>query len=304
MTKNDDIRTNLDKFGKRGWALKPYDMWGSDKPCPPRLVVNPYKGCTFQHQYCYIAPPAYRQDGFRTHLQDRIRKAKKLGLDKLVVMVSSSTDPFQPIESKYRDSHYALQELLTNDFPVLVMTRNPQTLLEEDYLEITRHPKLNIDVSIPSLEENNPDSIYYSPIAAPLNETYDVMRRLTYMGKNVRVKIEPVVPTANGIDGQSREELDEIVGRSVEAGVKMIISKTMRLNHSVPREMYEKLIGYYEKNGINEGSTLALSIDVRKELLQPVLDACEEHEIDFCSCVDSDSLDGDNCRVWVPDHCR
>jgi len=296
-----EIRTILEKFGKRGWTLKPYTMWGSDKPCPPRLVVNPYKGCAFQHEYCYIAPPAARQAGFREHLQERIKKAKGLGLNSLVVMVSSSTELFQPIEKTYRDSHFALQELLTNDFPVLVMTRNPQTLLEEDYLEITDHPKLHVDVSIPSLAENNKDSLYYSPIAAPLEETYDTLRQLSEKGKYVRVKIEPVVPTTKGIEGQSSEELMEIVRKSSEAGVKMIIAKTMRLNHSVPKLMYDKLIDFYQENGVNEGATLALSLDMRMKLLQPVLDACEEYNIPFCPCVDSDSLGGESCRVWVPD---
>ena len=272
-------------------------MWGADKPCPPRLVVNPYKGCAFQHAYCYIGSPAYRQEGFREHLRDRIIKARELGFGDLIVMVSSSTDPFQPIERQAKDSQFALNELLSGGFPVLVMTRNPQTLLEEDYLEITDNPKLNIDVSIPSLKENDPNSIYYSPIAAPLEETYGAIGRLSERGKNIRVKIEPVVPTVNGIFGQSHEELNEIVRKSAEAGVKMIISKTMRLNGCVSPAIYEKLAEYYTQNGVNEGTTMALNVKLRRKFLQPVFDACAEYKIAFCPCVDSDSLGGESCRV-------
>jgi len=293
----ENIQTRLKKFGKKGWTLKPYNMWGSDKPCPPRLVVNPYKGCIFQHQYCYIAPLAQKQEGFRDHLQDRIKKAKEVELSNLVVMVSSSTDPFQPIEKRFKDSQFALEQLLENGFPVLVMTRSPQTLLEGGYLDITNHPKLSVDVSIPSLEENNPDSLYYSPIAAPLDDTYDAMRQLSEIGKCVRVKIEPVIPSINGIQEQTEEELDEIIRRSSDVGVKGIISKTMRLNRSVPDQMYEKLIDYYQENGVDEGSTLALSTDLRRELIQPVLDACEKYNVPFCPCVDSDSIEEESCRL-------
>src|SRR3989344_1726694 len=293
----ENIRVRLENFGKRGWTLKPYMAWGSDKPCPPRLVVNPYAGCAFQHQYCYISPPAQRQEGFREHLKDRIQKAKELKLNNLVVMVSSSTDPFQPIEKRFKDSRFALQQLLSNGFPILIMTRNPQTLLEEDYLEITNHPRLSVDVSIPSLEENNPDSVYYSPIAAHLDKTYEIMRKLSDMGKYVRVKIEPVIPSVNGVEGQTREELDEIIKKSANAGVKGIISKTMRLNHSVPKYLYERLIDYFQENGVNEGSTLALSVELRRGLIQPVLDACEKYGISFCPCVDSDSIGGESCRL-------
>ena len=294
------VQDKLEMFGLRGWTLKPYKAWGTDKPCPPRLVVNPYKGCAFQHKYCYIAPPASPQKGFREHLLERIRKAKELGLDDLVVMVSSSTEPFQPIERHCRDSQFALQELLANGFPVLVMTRNPKTLLEEDYAEITDHPKCSVDVSVPSLEENNPDSIYYSPIAAPLAETFVAMKQLRDRGKVVRVKIEPVVPTVGEIKGQTEDELYEIVRRSAEASVNMIISKTMRLNSFVPPCMYDPLIKFYKENGVSEGSTLALTADLRRKLLQPVLDACTKYKIQFCPCVDSDSLFGESCRVLLP----
>ncbi len=296
-----DIRDRLETFGRKGWTLKPYVAWGADKPCPPRLVVNPYSGCAFKHQYCYISPPAHRQEGFREHLQERIRKARELGLENLVVMVSSSTDPFQPIEAKFRDSHFALQQLLENGFPVLVMTRNPQTLLNEDYAGITRHPKLSVDVSIPSLEENNMDSIYYSPIAAPIEETFAAIRKLADFGKFVRIKIEPVIPSVNGIQGQSKEELDKIVRKSKENGARMIISKTMRLNCSVPKNIYERLIDYYREHGINDGTTLALPANLRGELIKPVLDACAKYSIPFCPCVDSDSIDGESCRLLIPE---
>ena len=122
------------------------------------------------------------------------------------------------------------------------------------------------------------------------------------MGKYTRVKIEPVVPTANGIEGQNREELDEIVRRSAESGVRTIISKTMRLNHSVPPQMRERLVEYYKENGVNEGTTLALSESLRRELITPVLDACEKYGIAFCPCVDSDSIGGESCRLWVPSY--
>ena len=293
----ESIRVRLEKFGKRGWTLKPYNMWGSDKPCPPRLVVNPYYKCAFRCEYCYIGSPARPQKGFREHLLSRIKDAKMLGLDKLVVMVSSSTDPFQPIERMYKESHFALEQLLLNGFPVLIMTRNPQMLLEEDYSEITNNPRLSVDVSIPSLKQNEQGSIYYSPVAAPLDETFDVMMELSNIGKYVRTKIEPVIPSINGALGQSREELYEIVRLSKEHGVKGVIAKTMRLNEDVRQGVRERLIDYYQGHGVNEGSTLALSLELKRLLIQPVLDACEKYGIPFCPCVDSDSIIGVSCRL-------
>jgi len=296
------LEERLEDFDKRGWTLKPYKLWGPEKPCPPRLVVNVYKGCAFAHTYCYISGCARAQKGFREHLTKRIAAAKKAGLEKTLVILSSSTDPFQPIEQKQRDSLFALDALLTAGFPVLVMTRNPQMLREKEYEKVTGNPNLYVDVSVPSLQENNPQSIFYSAITPPLDETFAAMRGLAASGKYVRVKIEPVVPTTGEIEGQTPEEIGEIVRRSKEAGVQQVISKTMRMNDDVPARLRQALWSYYQANGEEEhyGRTtnLVLRPGLQEALLRPVFEACREYGMPFCACVDADVFQrAASCRL-------
>jgi len=292
MAKTIDLAQKLKKIDRRGWTLKPYKLWGEDKPCPPRLVVNVYKGCEFSHKYCYISDCVRPQEGFREHLQDRIEEAKKIGLEDILVIVSSSTDPFQPIEREKRDSLFALETLLSSDFPVLVMTRNPQMLLEEEYHKVTENPRLYVDVSVPSTHENDPASIFYSAITPPSDETYGAIRELSDIGKYVRVKAEPVVPTTDKIQGQTEEEIREVIRRSKDAGAKRIISKTMRLNEHVPRVIYDSLLEHYltygEEESYGNTTNLVLSPELRRQLLQPVYEACRDYEMPFCACVDAD----------------
>lgn len=241
------------------------------------------------------------REGFREHLLSRIRTAQTFGLEGLLTIVSSSTDPFQPIEKEQRDTLFALDALLSNGFPVLVMTRNPQMLMEQEYKEVVSNSKLFVDVSIPSLQENNPRSIFYSSVAAPLDETYEAVGQLAGLGKYVRVKIEPIIPTLKEVEGQNEEEIQEIVRRAKVAGVKKIISKTMRLNDSVPRVLYSKLIDYYRMNGVEERNTLALKPELKRQLLKPVYDACQKYKIPFCACVDSDVFQNTvGCGLRVP----
>jgi len=166
------------------------------------------------------------------------------------------------------------------------MTRNPAMLLEKDYLKFTKNPKLFIDVTIASLHENDPKSVFYGLVPS-MSETIKAIKELTKIGKTVRIKIEPIVPSVNGIQGQTKEELWELIRTLKEAGAKMIISKTMRLNEEVPPFMYKKLIGYYKKNGYREGINLILSKQIRKKLLTPVFEACKHYKILFCSCVET-----------------
>jgi len=72
-----------------------------------------------------------------------------------------------------------------------------------------------------------------------------------------------------------------------DAGVKMIISKTMRLNEEVPPFMYEKLVGYYQKNGYRVGINLVLKKPIRRRLLKPVFEACKYYKVSFCPCVET-----------------
>jgi DNA repair photolyase len=215
-----------------------------------------------------------------------------------IIIVSSSTDPFQPIEKQQKDSLFALKSLLSNGFPVLVMTRNPQILLEKEYQEITINPRLYVDVSIPSMRENDSNSIFYSAKAQPLDETFESIGELSDMDKYVRVKVEPIIPSVDGIQGQTEEEIRKIVKLSKDAQVKKIISKTMRLNEHVPRFLYDGLIEYYQSYGVEERygniTNLALKPELRRQLLQPVYEACREYEISFCACVELDVFGGKN----------
>jgi len=285
------IAEKIIQYEKRSWAMKPYAAfrWGKSMPCPIRFVVNPYKGCDFKHKYCYVwykYKHAGPKQGFRKSLKHDIQRAKRFGLGDFFVMVSSSTDPFQPIERKYKDTLFALKELLDNGFPILIMTRNPGMLLEKEYFKLTENPNLFIDVTIASLHENDPKSVFYGSVPS-MSETIKAIKKLTKMGKSVRIKIEPIVPSVNGIQGQTKEELWELIKILKDAGVKMIISKTMRLNEEVPPFMYKKLIDYYKKNGYREGINLVLKKPIRKGLLMPVFEACKHYKIPFCSCVET-----------------
>jgi DNA repair photolyase len=211
-----------------------------------------------------------------------IERAQKLSLDGTITMVSSSTDPFQPIEKTVRDSHFAIKQLLANNFPVLIMTRNPGMLLEQEYVELTKNPKLFVDVSIASLHENS--------LAPPINERLTAIKSLSAMGKLVRVKVDPIVPIVDGVKYQTEKELNEIVRLSKEAGSQMIIAKTMRLNDDVPEGIRHVLADYYQKSGSRSGINLVLSVEARKRLITPVINACTEYGIPFCPCVDLDSL--------------
>lgn len=151
---------------------------------------------------------------------------------------------------------------------------------------------LYLDVSIPSMHENNPLSVFYSPTAPMIAETFEAIKELSDYGKHIRVKIEPIIPSVGKLQGQSEKEIYEIVRNSKHVGAKTIISKTLRLNEFVPDFLRDELSKYFNNNGEKEGyggrTNLVLKAGLREQLLQPVYDACKRYDIPFCACVDRD----------------
>ena len=283
----DSVIHDLIQFEKRSWAMKVYaaPRWGNQTPCPLRFVVNPYLGCSHKCQYCYVPDHVQVRQGFRKSLLHDIKRAKAFGLKPYVVEVSASTDPFQPIEKKYGDSLFAITELLNAGFPVVVVTKNPGMLLEPSYIELAHNSQLSVDVTIASLHEGEPDSIF-TGIAPSAKDKIQAIRRLTQINQNIRVKIDPLIPSVNGIIGQSEAELWELVRTLSEAGVRLVISKTLRLNDEVSANLYNNLIDFYKTYGIIEGINWCLSKPLQRKLLAPLFEACKYYKMPFCSCCD------------------
>ena len=283
------LRQKIKEYDKKSWAMKIYAAyrWGQDMPCPFRFVVNTYISCAYQCAYCYVWQnrDAQIKKGLRVSLLHDIARAKQMGLN-FPVFVSSSTDPFQPKEKKYGESLFVIRQLLENGFTVIIMTKNPDRLLQDEYLPLTLDPNLHIDVTVSSLQENDSASIFHGFFPL-LKHKLNAIERLIQAGKVVRVKVDPIIPSVCGIQGQSSQELKQLVGKLKQVGISTIISKTLRINQDVSSYLLNRLEGYYQANGVQEGVNLALPKPIREELLRPLLEACQHHEIDFCPCVET-----------------
>jgi DNA repair photolyase len=92
--------------------------------------MNPYRGCAHGCRYCY-APNIMRiprrewgrfvevKRNIPKILSDELKKKKKG-----VVGISTTTDPYQPVEKKYKLTRFCLEQLLKHDFPVSVLTKS------------------------------------------------------------------------------------------------------------------------------------------------------------------------------------
>ena len=301
---SDKIDDILD-FDKKSRVIKSFavESWGGEIPCPLRLVVNPYVSCSHRCAYCYVwsgRPQASKKFNFRESLKKDIERAKKFGATSQVIELSASTDPFQEIELVEKESLFAIRELLSGGFKVLIITKNPKLLLDPEYSDLLSNDQISIDVSIASLREGTQDGSIFNYNGPSGENKLETVAEIIKKGKEVRVRIDPVVPVVKGGHGQTSEELTSLVKLLSEIGVHLIISKTMRLSKDMPEYIIKLFLDYYKENGSLIGNHYALSPRVRKEMLLPIYQACEQYGVKFCPCFDFDVFDKEktySCHV-------
>ncbi|MBI2557381.1 MAG: radical SAM protein [Planctomycetes bacterium] len=160
--------------------------------------VNPYVGCAHGCRYCY-ATFLQKYTGHTEPwggfvdvkintpeiLQKQLKRAR-MGR----VMVSSVTDAYQPIESKYKLTRQCLEILLQSQFPVDILTKSPLVLRDIDLIKKFK----DIEVGITITTHDEKISRVFEPNAPSIMAR---MRTLNTLHDN-RIKtyafIGPVLP--------------------------------------------------------------------------------------------------------------
>lgn len=104
------------------------------------LACNLYSGCTHGCSYCY-APAVLRKrrDEFHASARPRPgilealeREAPKYAGDPREVLLSFTSDPYQPCEEEHRLTRRALEILVDNGVRACVLTKDPQRAMDSD----------------------------------------------------------------------------------------------------------------------------------------------------------------------------
>ncbi|WP_138493330.1 SPL family radical SAM protein [Paenibacillus pinistramenti] len=165
--------------------------------------LNPYTGCSFACSYCYVRQmpvSLFRGQewgswldvklGAAELLAKELQRAKKKG--KVTIFMSSSTDPYQPVEYKERVTRSLLEVMVSEppDF-LLVQTRSPLVTRDTDLLQ-----QLGDRVRVSMTVETDLDQIrrHFSPYAPPIAARLKALERLEEAGIATQAAIAPVLP--------------------------------------------------------------------------------------------------------------
>ena len=188
-------------------------------------TINPYRGCEHGCTYCF-ARPGHAYLGLSPGLDFETKLVAKPGAPQLLarelarrnyrpatIAIGTNTDPYQPIEARYRIMRGILQVLSDWNHPVGIVTKG--TLIERDVdilADMARRSLVHVGVSVTTLDPKLSRSMEPRvPLPARRIET---IARLSAAGIPVRVMVAPVVPVL------TEPELEAILAAGAGAGAR------------------------------------------------------------------------------------
>lgn len=212
--------------------------------------INAYRGCEHGCVYCYARPSHAFHDlspglDFETKLFAKPNAAQLLraalakpGYTPAPIAMGTNTDPYQPIEERYRITRAVLELCLEARHPVTITTKSARVLRDLDLL--TELAKLNltaVSVSVTSLDSKL--SGLLEPRASSPAKRLDALGKLAAAGVPAHVSVAPIIPSI------SDEFIEGILSEAAARGVQTASWIMLRLPHEVAPLFREWLSVHY-----------------------------------------------------------
>ncbi len=212
--------------------------------------INAYRGCEHGCVYCYARPSHAYHDlspglDFETKLFAKPNAAQLLretlakpGYKPAPIAMGTNTDPYQPIEERFRITRSVLEVCLEARHPVTITTKSARVLRDLDLLsELARQNLTAVSVSVTSLDPKL--SGLLEPRASSPAKRLDALGKLAAAGIPAHVSIAPVIPSITD------EFIEAILSEAAERGVQTASWIMLRLPHEVAPLFREWLSVHY-----------------------------------------------------------
>ncbi|MEM4708541.1 MAG: radical SAM protein [Fervidicoccaceae archaeon] len=268
----------------QGRLLRLFDPWRSPLcTCPVKYSLHPYTGCSHKCLYCYAtAYIGLRESTPKKNFIENLRKELDKANKNMIVEMSTSSDPYPPIEDKLRLTRQTLKELFRRGFRVLITTKSSLVTRDVDLLSANRSAVM---ITITTLDERLSKVI--EPGAPLPSERLLALKELAKKGVPVGARVDPVIPFVN----DDPAEFSLLVEKLQEVGVKHVVTSTYkakpdsyrRIVSALP-ELEDKLRNIYFKGKTYVSGYYYLSLDVRMNLLRPVVNSARKLGLSYATC--------------------
>ena len=212
--------------------------------------INPYRGCEHGCVYCF-ARPSHAYQGlspgldFETKLFAKPNAAellrKELGAANYAprtMALGTNTDPYQPIEKRYRITRAILEVLEAAGHPVGIVTKSALVTRDIDILSRMADRGLaKVAISVTTLDPKLARCM--EPRAATPTKRLSAIRTLAEAGIPVTVLVAPVIPALND------HEIEGVLRAAYAAGAREAGYVLLRLPHELKGLVRDWLAEHY-----------------------------------------------------------
>jgi DNA repair photolyase len=219
------------------------------KGMPFDWSLNPWSGCAHKCTYCFARAyhARYREKNvgtdFDSNVEVRVNIAEVLRKElrrrrEGSLAIGTATDPYQPIEGKYRLTRRCLEALVDSRYPMptSIVTKGPLVVRDIDVLKkLDEKTELTVYFSVPCVDEEVVRKT--DPGTAPPRQRLRALRMLREAGIDAAVLCMPVLP---GIS-DSEESLDAAARAASEAGATAFRHRPLKIDVEIQDYYYDFL---------------------------------------------------------------
>lgn len=252
--------------------------------------LNPYMGCAHRCTFCYVRGFERRADRpsgdeygrsirVKVNVAERLREElARSSWKREFVLIGAATDPYQPVEGKYRLTRACLEALGDFRTPFSIITRGTMAVRDLGVLQrASTRAAVSISFSIPTLDERVWRAT--EPGTAHPRHRLRAIRTLVAGGIKAGVALAPILPGLS----DSRESLATVIRAAREAGACSVWAAPLNLREgtreyfldALAREWPEELPRYQK---LFAGRSY-LPADFNRELQAKVKQLRAEHGI-------------------------
>jgi DNA repair photolyase len=187
--------------------------------------INPYRGCEHGCVYCFARPThAYLGLSPGIDFESKLfmkpnapelleRELSAPGYVPKVIAIGTNTDPYQPIERRYKIMRRILEVLDSAGHPVGIVTKSALVLRDLDILaRMAKRDLVKVALSVTTLDAKLARTM--EPRAATPPRRLEALRQLVKAGVPTSAMVAPVIPALND------DEIERILEAVAAAGVR------------------------------------------------------------------------------------
>ncbi len=210
-------------------------------------VINPYVGCQHGCIYCYAdfmkRFTGHSGEKWGSFVDVKINAAETVKkFEGSNILIGSVTDPYQPLEKKYKITRKCLEKLLPFNPKIDILTKSDIILSDLDILK--KFKNLRVGISIGILDDKFSKKL--EPFAPSPKKRLEVLKKLKQEGINTYLFISPIFPRISDFKKLvdiSKEYVDKILfeNLNIRANNKKRIFEFLKQNKPGLVPFYEKI---------------------------------------------------------------